>query len=49
LAARHSLTLYDASYLELAISRGCALASFDDALCKAARAEAVIVLGDRPA
>ncbi len=49
LAAIHSLTLYDACYLELAISRACSLASVDDALCKAARAEAVVVLGDRPA
>ena len=43
LAAKHSLTLYDACYLELALSRQCALASFDQALVRAARAEGVAV------
>jgi predicted nucleic acid-binding protein len=32
----HSLTVYDAAYLDLA-REGVALASLDDALCKAAR------------
>lgn len=44
LAGKHRLTLYDASYLELALSRDCALASFDEALVKAARIERVPVL-----
>ncbi len=44
LAGKHRLTLYDASYLELALSRDCALASFDAALVKAARIERVPVL-----
>lgn len=43
LAAKHSLTLYDACYLELALARQCALASFDQALVRAARAEGVAV------
>lgn len=44
LASRHALTLYDARYLELAMSRGCPLATFDQALDEAARAEDVVVL-----
>jgi len=44
LAARHSLTLYDACYLELAIARSCALATFDQALGDAARNEGVLLL-----
>jgi len=44
LAGKHRLTLYDAIYLELALSRDCALASFDEALVKAARIERVPVL-----
>lgn len=44
LASRHRLTLYDAAYLELAILRDCGLATFDDALIRAARAEGVPVL-----
>jgi predicted nucleic acid-binding protein len=44
LAGKHRLTLYDASYLELALSRDCALASFVEALVKAARIERVPVL-----
>lgn len=46
LAARHSLTVYDACYLELAISRSCALATFDRALGNAARNEGVVLLDD---
>jgi len=34
----HSLTIYDAVYLELTLRRGAALATFDKALEKAARA-----------
>lgn len=41
LAERHSLSAYDAAYVELAIRRGFALATFDAALARAARAEAV--------
>ena len=37
LAAAHSLSVYDAAYLELAIRRRLALASRDEALCKAAQ------------
>ena len=44
-AAAHSLTLYDACYLELAVARGCALASFDVPLVAAARSEGITVLG----
>lgn len=36
LAERHGLTLYDASYLELALRRSLPLATFDKALQKAA-------------
>ncbi|MBX3613606.1 MAG: type II toxin-antitoxin system VapC family toxin [Burkholderiaceae bacterium] len=46
LASRHALTLYDASYLELAVSRDCPLATFDQALGEAARAEGVVVLDE---
>lgn len=37
LAERYSLTIYDATYLELAIRRRLSLASFDSALNRAAR------------
>lgn len=43
LARRHRLTVYDALYLELAQRRGAALATLDDALAAAARAEGVAV------
>ena len=36
LARHHSLTVYDAAYLDLAIRKGSQLASLDDAMCKAA-------------
>ncbi len=36
LAERYQLTLYDATYLELALRTGLRLASFDGALCVAA-------------
>ena len=44
LAVTHALTMYDASYLGLAIRRGCALATLDAALIRAARAEGVTVV-----
>jgi predicted nucleic acid-binding protein len=37
LAAEHGLSVYDATYLELALRRKLPLASRDEALCKAAR------------
>lgn len=43
LAERHSLTVYDACYLELAMSAGIPLATFDAALVRAAQAEGVIL------
>ena len=45
LADRHRLTIYDASYLELAQRRRLDLATFDKALAAAGRAEAVNVIG----
>jgi predicted nucleic acid-binding protein len=41
LARAHTLSVYDASYLELALRRGLPLASLDDALKKAAAAVGV--------
>ena len=48
LSVNHALTMYDASYLELAIRRGCALATLDAALIRAARAEGVTVVQLHP-
>jgi predicted nucleic acid-binding protein len=48
LAARHSLTLYDAAYLELARRRGLPLATLDQELRAAALAEDVPLLGMKP-
>jgi predicted nucleic acid-binding protein len=45
LAERHHLTLYDATYLELALRRNLPLATLDEDLRRAARAEKVTVLG----
>jgi predicted nucleic acid-binding protein len=45
LAARHGLTVYDAAYLELAVRRDLPLATLDDPLAEAARAEGVEVIG----
>jgi predicted nucleic acid-binding protein len=45
LASRHRLTLYDASYLELARRRGLPLATLDKALRVAADAEGIALLG----
>ena len=41
LAAQHGLTTYDAAYLEMAIRRGLPLATLDERLAGAARAEGV--------
>lgn len=43
LARRHSLTVYDAAYLELAQRKGVALATLDKALIKAAKAADVTI------
>ena len=46
LARRHRLTVYDASYLELALRRGLPLASLDGELRQAATACGVALLGE---
>jgi predicted nucleic acid-binding protein len=43
LAERHTLTAYDAAYLDLAIREGLPLASLDAALVRAARATGVAI------
>ncbi|WP_313623604.1 type II toxin-antitoxin system VapC family toxin [Achromobacter sp.] len=49
LARRHALTVYDASYLELALWHDAALATFDKRLAQAAHACDVVVVGaDKP-
>lgn len=45
LAREHSLTAYDAAYLELALREGAALASFDGALVAAMRRAGGVVVG----
>ncbi|HZL01029.1 MAG TPA: type II toxin-antitoxin system VapC family toxin [Caulobacteraceae bacterium] len=45
LAESHGLTIYDAAYLELAVRLGAPIASRDGQLIRAARREAVEVLG----
>lgn len=45
LARKHSLTAYDAAYLELAKRAGLPLATLDAALARAAAAEAVSLIG----
>ncbi len=47
LARKHSLTIYDAAYLELAIRQGVALGSLDTALRKAAKSEGVKLLPEK--
>lgn len=47
LARTHELTVYDAAYLELAQRNAVPIATLDDALIRAARAEAVPVLGEK--
>jgi predicted nucleic acid-binding protein len=46
LAEQHSLTVYDAAYLELADRRRMPLATLDKALIRAAAAESVRVIGN---
>lgn len=48
LARRHRLTFYDAVYLELAQREGIALATLDDQLATAARAEGIALIGAGP-
>ena len=43
LARRHSLSAYDALYLELAVRHGATLTTLDSALARAARAEGIRV------
>ena len=45
LARRHRLTVYDASYLELALREAVPLATLDRPLAEAARAEGVVLVG----
>lgn len=45
LAIKHSLTFYDACYLELAQREGIALATLDRALARAAAAEGIALIG----
>jgi predicted nucleic acid-binding protein len=47
LVDRHSLTVYDAAYLELAMRRSAALATLDNALRTAASREHVELFGER--
>ena len=49
LARRHRLTAYDAAYLELALGEASPLATLDEALASAARAEGLSVIGGNPA
>lgn len=44
LARKHSLTTYDACYLELAIRKKVSLATLDRALIASARAEGIVVI-----
>ena len=44
LCRKHGLTAYDAAYLELAIRRRIAIATADDALERAARAEGIEIV-----
>lgn len=44
LARRHRLSIYDASYLAVAVSKQASLATFDIDLAKAARAEGVALI-----
>jgi predicted nucleic acid-binding protein len=46
LARGHRLTVYDAAYLELALREDLPLATLDAALARAARVEAVPLIGD---
>jgi predicted nucleic acid-binding protein len=44
LARTHGLTIYDASYLDLALQRGIELATRDQDLCRAARTAGVVLI-----
>jgi predicted nucleic acid-binding protein len=44
LARKHGLTFYDAAYLELAMGKKLPLATLDDALIRAARAEGIALI-----
>ena len=46
LARKHRLTVYDAAYLELAMRTGLPLATLDEPLATAARAEGVPLVGE---
>jgi predicted nucleic acid-binding protein len=46
MARTYGLTVYDATYLELAMRRAATLATFDGKLAAAARAAGVRVFGD---
>jgi predicted nucleic acid-binding protein len=46
LARRRRLTVYAAAYLELALRKGYPLATLDDALADAARAEKALLIGE---
>ncbi len=48
LARRHRLTIYDASYLEVALRRNLPLATLDRRLAAAARESGVAVCGEEP-
>lgn len=48
LARSHSLTAYDAMYLEIALRRGAPLATFDSQLANATRNAGGRVFGDEP-
>lgn len=45
LARRHTLSAYDAAYLELAVRQSLPLATLDAALGRAARAEGLVLVG----
>lgn len=48
LARRHVLTFYDAAYLELALRLNAPVATLDEALASAARAERLVLIGAPP-
>jgi predicted nucleic acid-binding protein len=48
LARTHQLSVYDAAYLELALRKNTPLATLDTSLIRAAHAESVHVIGEKP-
>jgi len=46
-ARTHTLTIYDAAYLELAVRNAIPLATLDDALIRAAHAESIPIIGEK--